>query len=90
MSQDFKNALDAEISLEEPATRRPTPLASSALDAQLTEEMRRSAEAEAWGGSPPGSPTSPQPPKEAITVEAAAAPVRPPPGKLPDLSQLDD
>lgn len=91
MSQDFKNALDAEIGLDEPA-RRPAPRSPSALDAQLTEEMRRSAEAEAWGGSPPGAAGSalPSQGKEEIPSEAAAESPAPPSGKLPDLSRLDD
>ena len=62
------------------------------LDSKLTEEMRRASEAAAWGGAPPAAPLGGSSPPTQSGAASESAAQQPPaqPGKLPDLSKLDD
>ena len=65
-----------QIGLDESKAAAPRPPRSD-LDATLTDEMRRSSEAAAWGRA-----------TDATAAEMTEVPAQP--GKLPDLSQLKE
>ena len=82
-----------QIGLDDTKSSSTVTAARPDLDSKLTEEMRRASEAAAWGGAPPasldGSALPAQGTPEAAAPEASAQlPAQP--GKLPDLSKLDD
>ena len=82
-----------QIGLDESKSSSTVTASRPDLDSKLTEEMRRASEAAAWGGAAPVSLDSGAlpvqgTPEAAVPQAAAQPPVQP--GKLPDLSKLDE
>ena len=82
-----------QIGLDESKSSSMVTTSRPDLDSKLTEEMRRASEAAAWGGAAPASldgtalPVQGSP-DASVPQASALPPVQP--GKLPDLSKLDE
>ena len=84
----------AQIGLDDSKSTTTVSAPRPDLDSKLTEEMRRASEAAAWGGAAPAAVDASIPPAPSASGVVAPEPAaqQPPvqPGKLPDLSKLDD